>query len=411
MSKIQRTVDRWSSPKGKTNKASSKGRAGNGAREDTRFRGAPTVKKGRKKGDPRFTTFERRELWFTINNSSSGIKRFESGGFPLWFNSIARLYEHYQLNYLRFKFETTYSALSTGACYVTYNTNPNQEAEHENVSIMQSQLGAIGFQVAKSKSFNIPVSAITRTPSKKPTEGEGSYSFDLGYKVDTAATGVFNVYIEYSVTFFTPQIDGRTTASETRTYQVNGATRNSDQGATILRTAGTEILRSVRDNVNASVPINPGEKVAFNVVESIVNSAAKAAGNTGETRTAGVSIPIFSTKAQVRQWQTNESGSGDNIATYAIDLFHNDTEGSQSFKMYKLLQPETISSKCYYDDGQQCNEIDDISLLSGSSFKCVGPVYLVLQNNSNNVVYAGQCLNFGSCSFGGVCGKDVDFSY
>nr|QRD99316.1 MAG: coat protein [Statovirus sp.] len=410
MPKSQRSVEKGSSPKGKTNTTRNNGRAINGARESTRSRGASVAKNSRKKGDPRFTTFERRELWFTINNSSSGAKRFESGGFPLWFNSIARLYEHYQLNYLRFRFESTYSALSTGACYVTYNTNPNQEAEHENVSIMQSQLGAIGFQVAKSKSISIPTSAITRTPSKKPTEGEGSYSFDIGYKVDTAATGVFNVYIEYSVTFFTPQIDGRTTASETRTYQVNGASRNSDQGATILRTAGTDILRSIRDNVNASVPINPGEKIAFNVVESIVNSAAKAAGNTGEVRSAGVSIPIFGSKAEIRQWQTNEA-NGNNVATYAIDLFHNDTDGSNSFKMYKLLQPATISSKCYYDDGQQCNEIHDISTLTDSSYKYVGPVYLVLQNNSDSVVYAGQCLNFGSCNFGGVCGKDVNISY
>nr|QRD99326.1 MAG: coat protein [Statovirus sp.] len=410
MSKSQRTVDSWSSPKGKTNKASNKSRAGNGAREGTRSRGAPVTKRGRKKGDPRFTTFERRELWFTINNSSSGVKRFESGGFPLWFNSIARLYEHYQLNYLRFKFETTYSALSTGACYVTYNTNPNQEAEHENVSIMQSQLGAVGFQVAKSKSITIPTSAITRTPSKKPTEGEGSYSFDIGYKVDTSATGVFNVYIEYSVTFFTPQIDGRTTATETRAYQINGAARNSDQGATILRTAGTEVLRSVRDNINASVPINPGEKVAFNVVESIINSAAKAAGNNGEVRTAGVSIPVYSAKTEIRQWQSNEA-NGDPLAAYAIDLFHNDTDGSDSFKVHKYAQPTTISSKCYYDDGQQCNEIVDISTLTETSFKHVGPVYLVLQNNSDSVVYAGQCLGFGSCNYGGVCGKDVNVSY
>nr|QRD99314.1 MAG: coat protein [Statovirus sp.] len=409
MSKSQQTVGKWSSPKGKTNNAKSNGRSGNGQKEGKRNRGASTTKRSGKKGDPRFTTFERRELWFTINNSGSGTKRFESGNFPLWFDSIARLYEHYQLNYLRFRFETTYSALSTGACYVTYNTNPNQQAEHQDVSIMQSQLGAIGFQVAKSKSISIPASAITRTPSKKPTEGEGSYSFDLGYKVDTSATGVFNVYIEYSVTFFTPQINGRTTTTGTRTYQVNGASRNSDTKTTILRSAGTDVLRSIRDNVNASVPINPGEKIAFNVFESIVNAATKAAGNTGETRTAGISIPIYASKAEVRQWQTNETGSP--IGSYAIDLFRNDTDGSQSAKVYKFQQPDTISSKCYYDDGQQCHEIDDISLLTESSFEYVGPIYLVLQNNGTDVVYAGQCLNFGSCDFGGVCGQDVDISY
>lgn len=408
MPKGQQSVER-SSPKGKTNTAKSNGRARNGAREGARNRGPGATKKGGKRGDPRFTTFERRELWFTINNSGSGIKRFESGSFPLWFNSIARLYEHYQLNYLRFKFESTYSALSTGACYVTYNTNPNQEAEHENVSVMQSQLGAIGFQVAKSKSFSIPVSAITRTPSKKPTEGDGSYCFDIGYKVDTTATGVFNVYIDYSVTFFTPQLDGRTSATETRAYQINGATRNSDQGASILRTAGTDILRSVRDNVNASVPINPGEKIALNVVGSVINAAAKAGPNEAETRTAGISVPIYATKAEVNQWQRHESGTP--MASYAINIYKNNTDGSQGFRMYKVTQPGTISSKCYYDDGEQCNEINDISLLSDSSFKFVGPVYLVLQNNGPDVVYAGQCLNFGSCDFGGVCGKDVNVSY
>nr|QRD99312.1 MAG: coat protein [Statovirus sp.] len=409
MPKSQQTVDTRSSPKGKTNRAKSNGRTGNGSRESARNRGPGGAKKSGKRGDPRFTTFERRELWFTINNSGSGIKRFESGGFPLWFNSIARLYEHYQLNYLRFKFETTYSALSTGACYVTYNTNPNQEAEHENVSVMQSQLGAVGFQVAKSKSFSIPVSAITRTPSKKPTEGDGSYCFDIGYKVDTTATGVFNVYIEYSVTFFTPQLDGRTSAAETRAYQINGATRNSDQGASILRTAGTDVLRSVRDNLNASVPINPGEKIALNVVGSIVNAAAKAGANEAETRTAGISIPIYATKAEINQWQRHESGTP--MASYAINIYKNNTDGTQGFRMYKVTQPATISSKCYYDDGEQCNEINDISLLSDSSFKFTGPVYLVLQNNGPDVVYAGQCLNFGTCDFGGVCGKDVNISY
>lgn len=406
----QRTVDTGSSPKGKTNRTRRNGGRGNATRENKRFRGASNFKRSGKKGDPRFTTFERRELWFTINNSGSGVKRFESGSFPLWFNSIARLYEHYQLNYLRFKFETTYSALSTGACYVTYNTNPNQEAEHQDVSVMQSQLGAIGFQIAKSKSFSIPTSAITRTPSKKPTEGDGSYCFDIGYKVDTSATGIFNVYIEYSVTFFTPQIDGRTTSSGTRSYQINGAARNSDTGASILRTAGTDVLRSVRDNLNASVSINPGEKVAFNAFESIVNSVAKTGGNNGDVRKAGVSIAVFASKDEVRQWQLHEAGDTA-TATYALDLFHNDTNGTESFKAYRVTQPQEISSKCYYDDGQQCYEIDDISTLSSSSFNCVGPVYIMLQNNGDHVVYAGQCLNYGSCNFGGVCGQDVTISY
>lgn len=409
MPKGQRTVETGSSPKGKTSRIRDNRRASNGTREGSRGRGASFAKKGGKRGDPRFTTFERRELWFTINNSGSGVKRFESGSFPLWFNSIARLYEHYQLNYLRFKFETTYSSLSTGACYVTYNTNPNQEAEHENVSVMQSQLGAIGFQIAKSKSFSIPTSAITRTPSKKPTEGDGSYCFDIGYKVDTTATGVFNVYIEYSVTFFTPQIDGRTTSNETRTYQINGAARNSDQGTTILRSAGTEILRSVRDNINASIPINPGDKVAFNVVESAIGAAAKTAGSNGETRRAGVSIPIYATKAEINEWQRSEHGEA--LVAFTVDLYQDSTDGSNKFTMWKSAGPETITAKGYYDDGEQCHEIDDISLLSGSSVKHVGPVYLVLQNNGANVVYAGQCLNFGSCDFGGVCGQDVNISY
>nr|QRD99310.1 MAG: coat protein [Statovirus sp.] len=405
----KRTNSSGSSPKGKTNTTRGNRNTRNRARKGARFGSARIVEKGGKRGDPRFTTFERRELWFTINNSGSGIKRFESGSFPLWFNSIARLYEHYQLNYLRFKFETTYSALSTGACYVTYNTNPNQEAEHEDVSVMQSQLGSIGFQIAKSKSFTIPSSAITRTPSKKPTEGEGSYSFDIGYKVDTTANGVFNVYIEYSVTFFTPQLDGRSSATETRSYQISGATRSSDQGARILRTAGTEILRSVRDNINASVPINPGEKIAFNVYSNIAQSAAKAAGDTGETRTAGVSCQIYRTKAEVRNWQTHESGAY--MAAFTFDIFSNSTDGTTNFKMWGSSENQEISSKCYYDDGQMCHEVDDISQLTTSSQTFVGPVYLVLQNNSDNVIYAGQCLNFGSCDFGGVCGKNVNISY
>ena len=65
--------------------------------------------------------------------------------------------------------------------------------------------------VYRGYAIAIPKSAYSETPSRRPCRGtdEETYIFDAVYAIiGNQLTGSFSVYIDYDVTFYTPQLSG-----------------------------------------------------------------------------------------------------------------------------------------------------------------------------------------------------------
>lgn len=132
---------------------------------------------------------------------------FDSTNYPPWFSRMASMYENYEMLYVRISWVSSYSKLASGAIYVTYNSNPNEEAAIE-PQYMLSQQGSRATNITSGGSIIIPKSAYTRTPSKRPCNGEGSWLFDLGVRIETTEQpNDIRFFIEYEVIFRTPQLN------------------------------------------------------------------------------------------------------------------------------------------------------------------------------------------------------------
>lgn len=162
------------------------------------------------------TTLKHRELWTTISfiqnaeqGEDGGIKKysFASGTYPPWFNEIAKLYEMYQLHYVRI-YTASYAATTTNGSYIlSYNTNKAQVDSVRTADQLAGQQNAKQANVFKNLSVIIPASALKNFRTNTPCQGEESWAFNLEMAMLGNSTALnVPVWIEYTVSLRNPQV-------------------------------------------------------------------------------------------------------------------------------------------------------------------------------------------------------------
>ena len=149
-------------------------------------------------------------MWFTIDGERSGSYRFDKSHFPVWFKQVSSLYEKFKFNRIRLHFETGYPSTAQGQIFCSYNTG-FYDTISTDPTIIAAQRGAMSGPVYRGYAIIIPKSAYSETPSRRPCRGtdEETYIFDAVYAITgNQLSGSFSVYIDYDVTFYTPQLTG-----------------------------------------------------------------------------------------------------------------------------------------------------------------------------------------------------------
>jgi hypothetical protein len=103
-----------------------------------------------------------------------------------------------------------YSQFAGGSIFMSYNVNEAQKGANFTVSSIFAQQNSGKSRLAENSSFAIPASSWRRTPNRRMCSGNGSYLFDLRYAISTSEStqsSPITVWIEYDVTFHTPQIE------------------------------------------------------------------------------------------------------------------------------------------------------------------------------------------------------------
>lgn len=207
-------------------------------------------------------------MWFTINGEGSGSYRFDKSHFPIWFKQVSSLYEKFKFNRIRLHFETGYPSTAQGQIFCSYNTG-FYDTISTNPTYIAAQRGAMSGPVYRGYAIAIPKSAYSETPSRRPCRGtdEETYIFDAVYAVTgNELTGSFSVYIDYDVTFYTPQLSG---GEEYVSFYANSPRAEPQAvlkgGAQISRQGNEGFVinfgRSFR-NVLAQIAINAVDKLA-----------------------------------------------------------------------------------------------------------------------------------------------------
>jgi hypothetical protein len=136
-----------------------------------------------------------------------------------------------------------YSQFAGGSIFMSYNVNKANKDTPFSVSSIFAQQSSGKSRLCENSNFIIPSSSWNQTPTRRSCQGaEDSYLFDLRYAVQTNETPQpISVWIEYDVTFHTPQIE---TFSSTPTsggqYSVlkYGSGENVGKPAPVLITTG-----------------------------------------------------------------------------------------------------------------------------------------------------------------------------
>ena len=207
-------------------------------------------------------------MWFTIDGERSGSYRFDKSHFPVWFKQVSSLYEKFKFNRIRLHFETGYPSTAQGQIFCSYNTG-FYDTISTDPTIIAAQRGAMSGPVYRGYAIIIPQSAYSETPSRRPCRGtdEETYIFDAVYAITgNQLSGSFSVYIDYDVTFYTPQLTGgeeyvsffaNSPRAEPQAVLKGGAqiTRQGDNGFVV------NFARSF-SNVLAQVAVNAVDKLA-----------------------------------------------------------------------------------------------------------------------------------------------------
>ena len=211
---------------------------------------------------------QRRELWFTIDGQKSGSYRFDKSHFPVWFKQVSSLYEKFKFNRIRLHFETGYPSTAQGQIFCSYNTGFYDTISTDPV-IIAAQRGAMSGPVYRGYAIIIPKSAYSETPSRRPCRGtdEETYIFDAVYAITgDQLTGSFSVYIDYDVTFYTPQLSG---AEEYVSFYANSPRADPQavlKGGAQIKRQGVDgfVVNFARSfsNVLAQVAVNAVDKLA-----------------------------------------------------------------------------------------------------------------------------------------------------
>lgn len=118
------------------------------------------------------------------------------------------MYEKFKFHRIRLHFETGYPSTAQGQIHCAYNTGLRDEISTD-VEYIAAQRGAMFGPVYRGYAISIPKSAFSETPSRRPCRGsdEETYIFDAVWNIQGQnLTGQFSVFIDYDVSFFTPQL-------------------------------------------------------------------------------------------------------------------------------------------------------------------------------------------------------------
>nr|AQY59904.1 coat protein [Statovirus C1] len=252
----------------------------------------------------------RRELWFTISGQAAGSHRFSKTNFPIWFEQVSRLYEKFKFHSIRLHFETGYPSTAQGQIYCAYNTGFRDQIDTDPTYIA-AQRGAMYGPVYRGYAISIPKSAFTETPSRRPCRGsdEETYVFDAVYNVaGEALSGTYTVFIDYDVSFYTPQLnkDSQAFVSLAGNYgQAPGSTQ-------------TDKIKVTYDQSIQTTSIDFG-----GVVRKII--ANFAALSTGRLGNSPISIRAFRKGIEVAKLVYETIGGGSTTAkttVYTKDVTH-----------------------------------------------------------------------------------------
>lgn len=157
-------------------------------------------------------TIRHKELWGTLSfliNSNDNVKKmnFDYNSFPPWFDKVRKLYEMYQLHYVRIYTKATAATTTTGTYVLSYNTNEAQKSASRTCAALAGQQNAKQDRLYENLSVVIPASSLKNFRTNTPTDGSESWAFNVELGVDGNSVAVnIPVWIEYIVTMRNPQV-------------------------------------------------------------------------------------------------------------------------------------------------------------------------------------------------------------
>ena len=161
-------------------------------------------------------TVVRRELWktidFTANVAVADRARFQYGNFPAWFDKIASCYEHYNVRKMKLILESSFAHTTSGNMVLSYNTVFSDSLVTDRAKLLAQKNSASVKVADKGVVVEVPKQALQQTPSRKTCKFTGtgldtSYLLDACYQGISSATGPVYLYEEYTVDFYTPQLN------------------------------------------------------------------------------------------------------------------------------------------------------------------------------------------------------------
>lgn len=158
------------------------------------------------------TTVRHKELWheFTFSQGETGTAvklDFDSNNFPKWFDKIRKLYEMYQLHYIRIYTASSAATTTDGTYVLSYNTNYNQKGAVRTSADLAGQQNAKQGHVYKQLEVVIPASSLKNFRTNTPCDGTDSWSFNVEMAMSGNSSALtIPLWIEYTVTLRNPQV-------------------------------------------------------------------------------------------------------------------------------------------------------------------------------------------------------------
>lgn len=157
-------------------------------------------------------TIRHKELWGTLSftiNSNDQVKKlsFDYNSFPPWFDKVRKLYEMYQLHYIKISTKATAATTTSGTYVLSYNTNEAQKNDSRSCAVLAGQQNAKQDRLYENLSVVIPASSLKNYRTNTPTDGANSWAFNVELGVDGNSVAVnIPIWIEYIVTMRNPQV-------------------------------------------------------------------------------------------------------------------------------------------------------------------------------------------------------------
>ena len=113
---------------------------------------------------------------------------------------------------MKFTLESSFAHTTSGNMVLSYNTVYSDTAVTDRAKLL-AQKNAASFKVADQKvTVDIPKQALQMTPSRKTCRFAGtgldtSFLIDACYQGISSETGPVYLYVEYTVDFYTPQLN------------------------------------------------------------------------------------------------------------------------------------------------------------------------------------------------------------